>query len=134
VGPCPIASSPPANPKNGSDIAVARKLLTTLNAILRTKKANRLTSKTVAHSHSIIISHHNALISKRKFPWLIANSRKVIRQKFSLLILKGNFHDSELLGFDHYRHRSDDFSKSPAKMASSLAEKTLSGSAATTWT
>jgi hypothetical protein len=56
-------------------------------------------SETVAHSHSIIISHHNALISKRKFPWLIANSRKVIRQKFSLLILKGNFHDSESARF-----------------------------------
>jgi hypothetical protein len=47
------------------------------------------------HSHSIILSHDNALISKRKFLQLVAKSRHVIRQKLPLLILKGNFRNSE---------------------------------------
>jgi hypothetical protein len=47
------------------------------------------------HSHSIIPRHRNALIFRRKFLQLVAKSRHVIRQKFPLLILKGNFRNSE---------------------------------------
>jgi hypothetical protein len=47
------------------------------------------------YSHSIIPRHRNALIFRRKFLQLVAESRHVIRQKFPLLILKGNFRNSE---------------------------------------
>ena len=87
------------------------------------------------YSHSIIISHHNALISKRKFPWLIANSRKVIRQKFSLLILKGIFAISEFARFRPLTASIGRFFEIPSENGViGLAEKTPSGSAATTWT
>ena len=51
------------------------------------------------HSHSIVLLDHNALISKHKLLWSTARFRHPIRQKLSLLILKGNSRDSESARF-----------------------------------
>jgi hypothetical protein len=40
------------------------------------------------HSHSIILSHSNALIFQRKFFLPTVNARPLVRQIFSLLISK----------------------------------------------
>jgi hypothetical protein len=51
------------------------------------------------HSHSIVLSHGNALIFQRKFFLRTAKTHFPIRQKFALLNSKENFSDSEIPRF-----------------------------------
>jgi hypothetical protein len=45
------------------------------------------------HSHSMVLSHRNALIFRRKFFLLTVKTRPSSRQNFPLLISKGNLRD-----------------------------------------
>jgi hypothetical protein len=69
------------------------------NVVWQTRPRASNSEAFTPYSHSIILSHDNALISKRRIFRLAAKFRHPVRQKLPLLILEGNFCNSESVRF-----------------------------------
>jgi hypothetical protein len=75
------------------------------------------------HSHSIIPRHRNALILRHKFFWVRPRTDYPIRQKFALLISRGNFGDSKSAQFQRLSASIGRFLKSVARAVSSASPR-----------